>query len=239
MGLAPGYEGVYTGTRWRIQAKTFWGVDSVQSITQSFLDQIRTTYGSPDFFGRYLGGRYGMTADEVALAQRNGIKILVVDQSFGPTYNPLTEYSAGEAAARKAISNAEALGIPNGVAIFADIEIQSNIAAPWIQGWFDTLASSIYKPGFYSDTIEGGFSDAYCQAVRNNSNVGTSIIWSNEPPLDRTTKANAPAFAPTGPDCNAQVLGWQYGIAPNEDPPNVDTNLVLSWSRCIGKSGKY
>jgi hypothetical protein len=214
-----------------------WGVDSVETITQAFLDEISTTYGKPDFFGRYLGGDYGMTADEVAIAHNNDIQILVVDQSFGPTSTDLLGYDYGKDAAENAINNAQALGIPDGVAIFANVEYNSIIDSGWIEGWFDTLTASIYVPGYYANPVYNNpdnpdldFESAYCEAVSLNSQLGTdAIIWTNQDSLGVSSKAEAPAWAPIGPACNpsAPVLAWQYGLADGSSP-NVDTNLALS-----------
>jgi|GEM_PF-5437551 hypothetical protein len=64
-----------------VVAETLWGVDSADPITPSFLGSIARALGTPDFFGRYLGGSYGMTKAEVDLAFSHGIRILVLDDA--------------------------------------------------------------------------------------------------------------------------------------------------------------
>src|SRR5204863_6554089 len=39
---------------------TLWGVDSADPITPVFLADIASSLGTPQFFGRYLSGRYAM-----------------------------------------------------------------------------------------------------------------------------------------------------------------------------------
>ena len=220
--------------------EVLWGVDSVDTITQSFLDDINRTFGAPDFFGRYLGGDYALTDNEVTLAQENDIKLLIVDQSYGPTSTDLVSYGYGQEAAEDAVNNAQALGIPSDVGIFANIEASSVVDSGWLNGWFDMIAEADYVPGYYANPLDKNrdddFESAYAEAIGTNSQLGSeAIIWTNQDSVGRTTKEEAPEWNPTGLESNpdAPVLAWQYGIPSDPDDnflegPNVDTDLALS-----------
>ena len=211
-----------------------WGVDSATAVTQSFLNCINSNYGTPYFFGRYLqtvsGVSDGLSQQEINLIQGNGIKILVVDNSFGSN---VSGYSNGQTAANNAISYAEnTLKIPAGVAIYADIEEGYSVDAVWLEGWADTLASSPYKAGFYGNPQYGAFPGAFCTASAADSNVASAILWANNATVGVTTKSNAPSFnPPSNLSCSADLWVWQYGTggtacqtSPGVD--DIDTNLI-------------
>ncbi len=202
-----------------------WGVDSSSSVDQELYDCVVGNFGPPDFWGRYLNTipnvSEGLTAEEIALIKENGMKLL-------PIYNNFQEalgYREGTVAARNAIYNAERLGIDQGVFIFANIENFFEIDADWLIGWADVFFESNYRPGFYHDPIEGGFSAAYCEAVERSENVRVqTVLWSAEPEPGVTPKANHPSYNPASPDCPANVFAWQYGRDAEMCP--IDTVLI-------------
>src|SRR5207248_7679905 len=143
------------------------GVDSADPITPVFLADIASSLGTPQFFGRYLSGRYAMTADEVRFAFSQGIRILVLDARRGPT--PDLGYAAGQLAATNAVASAVELGVPSGVGIFRDVETDATIDSGFVRGYVDTLRGSSYVAGFYGNPANGAFSSAYCGAVAANA----------------------------------------------------------------------
>lgn len=203
-----------------------WGVDSVTRIdTPGFYDSIVNFYGTPQFYGRYLGNAYALQPSEVSFAHARGIKLLLVKQSG--TASPLS-YEAGNARAAEAVANARALGVPAGVAIFANFEANYTIGSGWIRGWFDGIAAAQFAPGFYANPRTGSFNGAYCEAVAANGMIGRSYIWSSNPSPGPTERELAPPFAPTAPSCTSRTDAWQYGIVTNAPPgaPQVDTDLA-------------
>lgn len=99
-----------------------------------------------------------------------------------------------------------------------------------------------FEVGYYGDPEGSEFSMAYCQAVSENASIGSqSVLWSFQPFVGRSTRADAPAdFAPQTPPCDGTVLGWQYAIAPQPPAtddfprtPDVDTNLFRSEFRSM------
>lgn len=218
--------------------RTLWGVDSVDRVTPSVLSDIASTLGTPQFFGRYLGGRYAMTAGEVRFAFSRGIRILVIDAQRGGT--PDVGYAAGKLAATNAVASAVELGLPARVGIFRDIETDASIDAGFVRGYVDTLRRSSYAPGFYGNPANGAFAGAYCGAVAADPGYGSTYVFSAEYEPGRAPQAQAPAFVPFPPPCASRVVAWQYG-EPSGDAvaavpycsrtvscPNVDTDVALS-----------
>src|SRR5437879_4553305 len=101
---------------------TFWGVDSAQPANsmvqnQTLFDFITEQCGQPPaFWGRYIGGRFALTAVEEKFLHDRGCRILVV---YNGTRNSPRSVQGGFAEgandANKAIAAAQTLGIPGGV----------------------------------------------------------------------------------------------------------------------------
>ncbi|HEV2580006.1 MAG TPA: LecA/PA-IL family lectin [Ktedonobacteraceae bacterium] len=231
-------------------ANSLWGVDSYSHLTKAFYNSVKATYGTPDFWGRYIGNNPGYPNDmdltEAPFAHNHGFAILPIYFNYAP--NAVNGYSTGQAYATAAIEDAQRrLKISQGVVIFNDIEESSGVNpdAQFIQGWYDqfnskfsytynkkkyTYQAGYYKAGYYGNgTSTSRFASAYCSAVNTEANIGTnSFIWSSEPSGSRTSKTNAPPYGPYTPSCTNQTFAWQYAIEGNGGPPNVDTDEVLS-----------
>jgi hypothetical protein len=171
----------------RADSSTRWGVDSVNPITQAFVNQITTAYGHPDFYGRYLGGTYALTSAEISVATNNSIDLLLVDNR--PVHNDrvnstnafTTGYFTGEQAADAAADSAAALSVPPGTGLFVDFEASTDMDWLFIEGWYDQVTQRGYVPGFYANTIAANskFDGAYCTAVNDMAKYGKSYIWSS------------------------------------------------------------
>jgi hypothetical protein len=204
-----------------------WGVDTASPLDQAFLQCVVDNYGKPTVFGRYLetkeGVSAGLTPEEVELLHQQGIKIIPIYNHFSNA----TTYEGGVQEAQAAIAYAQQIGIPEGKAIFADIEPTYPVDEAFIRGWVDTLLGSPYKPGIYGVfTNDSALTAAYQAAISSNQNVQSqTIIWSSNPDPGVTHQANAPEFQPGAPD-NVPVSIWQYGI--DGETCNIDTNLVQS-----------
>jgi hypothetical protein len=232
-----------------------WGVDSYKHITQSvpgyatLYDNVTAVYGAPDFWGRYIGNDpvdypNDMDLTEPPFAHKNNFAILPI--YFNYAANAVNGYSTGQAYATAAIMDAQRrLKITKGIAIFNDIEEAAGVNpdAQFIQGWYDrfnstftytyngnsyTYQAGYYKAGYYGNgTSTSRFATAYCSAVKTESSIGkNSFIWSSEPSGSRTSKKNAPPYAPYTPSCKNQTLAWQYAIQDSHGPPDVDTDEV-------------
>ncbi|GGA80796.1 glycoside hydrolase domain-containing protein [Ornithinibacillus halotolerans] len=198
-----------------------WGVDSATYTDEDFLGCVVDNYGQPAIWGRYLGDKedvsFGLDKEEVELLHDNDIKILVI-------YNHVEDargYDNGVAHAEEAIAMASDLGIPEGVAIFVDIEPDYPVDAEFMEGWYDAMSDSDYEPGVYGVFSEENDIFAAYESMKNEAQENT-IVWTAFPQAEITTKEDAPEFDPTGPE-KSKLYGWQYAI--DGETCNIDTNL--------------
>lgn len=204
--------------------KIVWGVDSASLTTNDLLSCVRNNFGTPEVWGRYLGDRdgvsAGLTAEEAELIHSNDIKILVIWNHF----TDATGFENGQTEAEEAIQLANDLGIPDGVAIFADIEPSFPVDSEFIRGWYEGINASGFIPGIYGIfDEERALYSAFERAAENNSDIQeNTYIWTAAPNVGITTESNAPEYQPNAPE-NALIGGWQYGI--DAQACNIDTNL--------------
>lgn len=201
------------------------GVDSVNIADEDFMQCITGSFGDPAVFGRYMvdkeGVSHGLTSEEIEYLHANDIAILPIYNHF----EDATTYEAGVAEAEQAVAFANDYQIPEGVALFADIEPIYPVDHQFILGWHDTIAASPYQSGIYGVfSADSELSAAFQQAVAENEDVlAETVIWSNQPQVGITTKATAPEeFAMEGPE-GGLLYAWQYGL--DAEVCNIDTNL--------------
>lgn len=200
-----------------------WGVDSASLTTEEMLQCVTGNFGSPAVWGRYLGDKEGvsegLTPEEVERLHSNDIKVLVIWNHF----TDATGYENGQNEARLAIQKAQELGIPEGVAIFADIEPNYPVDSEFIRGWFEVVNQSQYKSGVYGVfDEERDLFNAYQEAGQSNAELlKNNYVWTAHPNVGITTEANAPGYKPIAPD-NSLIGGWQYGL--DAQTCNIDTN---------------
>jgi hypothetical protein len=207
--------------------RIIWGVDSANLTTKDLLACVTDNFGSPDIWGRYLGDKEGIskgvTSDEIELLHSNEIKILLIWNHFEDARG----YENGQKQAQDAIQMAKDLGVPEGVAIFADIEPSYPVDSEFIRGWFETMNKSAYPPGVYGVfDAEQELYKALEQAGQDNGELlANTYVWTAAPNVGITTEKNAPEYNPEAPD-NALIGGWQYGL--EAQGCNIDTNLFHS-----------
>ena len=208
--------------------ETVWGIDTASLVDEALFACVRDSFGEPAYVGRYLetkeGVSYGIMPEEVELLHGQGIKIL-------PIYNHFTDattYDRGAAEAQQAIEMAGELGIPEGVAIFADVEPTYPVDAEFLRGWTETMLASQYEPGVYGVFVEASESkllSSYLAFAWQHQELASQLaVWTSDVDVGITTKANAPkAFAPEAEKVTT-VDVWQYGI--DAETCNIDTNLM-------------
>lgn len=206
------------------QQEIYWGVDSASYTTEEMYSCVVDNFGEPAVWGRYLGDREGVSAgldtEEVNYLHEQGIPILVIYNHV----NDATGYDPGVEHGNYAIDMAEELGIPEGVALFLDIEPEYPVDSAFMEGWYDTLIDSPYYPAVYGVFDEGSsLLEAY-NAMDAEIQENT-IVWTAYPQEGVTTKDNAPDYHPQGPE-SALVYGWQYGL--EADACTIDTNLFTN-----------
>jgi peptidoglycan hydrolase-like protein with peptidoglycan-binding domain len=212
--------------------QVLWGVDTTSLVTPSFLSQVVNNLGTPQFIGRYLDAITfsPMNASEASYIHSNGIHILPILSDFGGD----TGYNTGISRANDAIAKAQALGIPRGTILVADIENNSPVDAGFVEGWYSTIAGAGYTVGYYENPYPGssGFNSSFCAAMSANSAIAGSTLYSAEPSYGITPRSSAPTFGPAGLLCNGQDRGghtliWQYGIQGSSSL-DVDTDEIQS-----------
>ncbi|ADU30566.1 glycoside hydrolase domain-containing protein [Evansella cellulosilytica] len=199
-----------------------WGVDSASLTTDEMLACVRENFGDPQVWGRYLGDKegvsYGLTPEGRDLLHENDIQILVIWNHF----EDATGYDKGVSEAEDAIDMARDFGVPEGVALFANVEPIYPIDSGFLLGWYETLQDSEYEAGVY-----GIFSPdeelyvAFETAAEENENILEDYyVWTASPYHGITTEENAPDYNPEAPE-GATLAGWQYGI--DAEACNIDT----------------
>ncbi|KHF40008.1 hypothetical protein LQ50_12020 [Halalkalibacter okhensis] len=204
--------------------ETVWGVDSASITTENMLACVRNNFGDPEIWGRYLGtnegASYGLTAEEVDLLHSENIQILVIYNHF----NDGTGYEHGQDHANAALEMARDFGIPEGVALFANVEPIYPIDSAFIQGWHDIVSDSEYSSGIYGifDPSEELYTAFEAAADADPSILEEMYVWTAAPNEGITNEENAPAYNPSYPD-GAVIGGWQYGL--DAEACNIDTNI--------------
>ncbi|MGY0694414.1 glycoside hydrolase domain-containing protein [Virgibacillus sp. FSP13] len=203
------------------EKKLYWGIDSANSAGKDVYQCVKDNFGQPEVWGRYIGDKEdvstGLSSDEAKFLHEKDIRILVIYNHF----TDATGYDHGVEEAKQAIDLAQKLEIPDGVAIFGDIEPKFPIDSAFMQGWSDTLTESAYKPGLYGVFDKGSAIVKAYNATESKTKENT-VIWTAYPQEKITTKENAPEYKPQGPD-DALLYGWQYAI--ESDKCTIDTNL--------------
>ncbi|MFC4024654.1 glycoside hydrolase domain-containing protein [Oceanobacillus longus] len=201
-----------------------WGVDSASYTNENLFACVIDNFGQPNVWGRYLGNKDGVSegldSDEVSYLHENNIQILVI-------YNHVNDargYEHGIEHGEQAISFAEDFDIPEGVAIFVDIEPDYPVDSEFMDGWYKTLSASAYQAAVYGVFNEGSeLFESYNmleQEIQENT-----IVWTAYPQEEITSQENAPEYNPQGPE-SSLLYGWQYAI--DAETCNIDTNLFRS-----------
>ncbi len=209
---------------------TFWGVDSLDIVDQTFFDAVKQAGNMPPaFWGRYIGKTGNLTPGEVALLHRNNCKVLVIYRDT--TLGQLKSKARGRQQAKAAIKAAQSLGIPSGVWIYADTEFpDQSPTAEWFAGWFETLQSSPYGAGVYGNTSPGAapkFGNEFCKAYPHFPNPATAYVYTNQPEPGCNFKYRT--FNPAMLQCNPLTVIQQYAIectVPNTGGRRVDLDLA-------------
>ena len=206
----------------------WWGIDTVSNVqTGNIIAQTTTDLGAPQFIGRYLIYSSELSSTEAQYIHQHGVSILLID-------DPSRTFTSGSTEADQAITQASALGVPHGVAIFRDIETSDAITATYIAAYVAAFAGSGYVAGFYENPINGAFAGAYCSLVARQSSGRERHV----PVLERAgahgqhpRRSARPHYAPDVPGCANHTAAWQYlerGLFPPGTWPNVDVDELPS-----------
>jgi hypothetical protein len=218
---------------------SFWGVDSVApahlpvqgSGKATFYEYLVAKNLKPQFFGRYLVGSKEqiLTAGEAQYLLSNKCRILPIYREAIPTEKSTA--LDGATAAGRAITAATALGMPNGVYIYADIEPLWKPSVDYIIGWCTAMSLSKFGGcgGFYCNNWSlSDFMRSYKTAF-NKMDVPMKEskinLWCQYPPKGCSQAAASFDFAPARPlfHLSGPVV-WQYAI--NCLKQNIGGNMI-------------
>ncbi len=209
---------------------TFWGVDTAPPLTLAALARIIHTFGKPSFVGKYLDGTnfIALSVAEARMLHAQGMRILLLEADFGKD----TGYRNGAYRARQALLKAQVLHVPEGVAIFADLEPGSKVDVNWLVAWYNVISHAGYVPGYYGNPYPGhNFNSPFCAAVTRQPHLASQALLDIYEPMQvRTSARQRPLFAPAtlycGKSPTGNVLVWQYGLARGDSKVNVDVDEV-------------
>ncbi|MGI8678612.1 MAG: glycoside hydrolase domain-containing protein [Jatrophihabitans sp.] len=219
----------------------WWGVDSYAPITAQSLANVRDWYVGghrPQFWGRYLSGRAGISDTELRFARAHGIYVylIVPDRncsacSDGDACTNDSTAAQARADAAAAVRAARRLTLPAGAVLFKDIEEVSSCrdepTPAYLLAWFRTLLGTPYRTGFYGNVYRQTyeFPTAYCATVRAHPDFSSGVVLAmNEPepqlgaPRKTIGPSTAPPFRPSSPRCAppGRTLIWQYGESTDD-----------------------
>jgi len=175
-----------------IQGSTFWGVDSLEVVTQALFTAVTKAGGeAPAFWGRYIGSKEGnLSQPEVdKVLHKNNCKVLLIYNGTYATYDGkkrVSTYADGVFHANNAIQyiKDKQLAVPQNksVWIYLDTEFGNGfpkLPAEFFRGWLDAMLGSPYggAGGVYGNTIDDKdhnpyFNTPFCSAY----NFGISFM---------------------------------------------------------------
>lgn len=206
-----------------MSAAPYWGVDTESPATSPAIKYLRAHFKTPDFWGRYIGGPHSpLTPSEINLLHSHGIKILSLYGNLASGSNGVDgSYAQGQSDAQAANSAAVAVGMPQGYALFADIEASWIMSSDWARGWCDYMVQdTLYIPGFYCAMNAGNFNDGFNAASATDDLVASAAIWASEyepgchaspgPDWILCSNGGSPPNCIATANNNLTVSVWQY-----------------------------
>lgn len=203
--------------------RLLFGVDSstqANQLLQNNIEEFEWVIRNkiyPNFYGRYLVGENCLTKEEIGFIHSKGCKIAAI-------YVDGNEKQSGEQGAllaKAADIRALELGIPEGTAIFLEINENEPISDNFFRGFAESLIAAGYTPGFKANTdAKFTFDREFSRGMQNAGEVfRKSLIWAVAPAIEdynriRTSHLIHPdnwaPYAPSGLKRN-EIAVWQYG----------------------------
>jgi hypothetical protein len=179
-------------------------------------DVLAWAGGKPFLWGRYLGTGGGaatpLTADEANWLFARGCGVIPIYNDSPVNAGIQGTYALGQQDAQRAMAQAQAVGVPEGVYLVADIEYGAAVTGDWIRGWADAMRAGPYAGAgiLYCAPRSPAFAQAWQDAWGSgNPNVRRLLIWSATPEPGPSTAAGMPPWGPDVPP-GGTVAIWQY-----------------------------
>lgn len=225
--------------------RMLFGVDShfqANDLLQNNLEKFEWVVRNkiyPNFYGRYLSGENCLTKEEIKFLHNKGCKIALIYAEDGEKQTE--EY--GMKLAKKIGSRALELDIPEGVAIFLEIDENTPVNYDFMKGFAKYLMIEGYTPGFKANTdAKYAFDREFSRGMQSSRDMFSKcLIWATSPTVKEyngiTTSHlihpdNWKPFAPSG-ITRKEIAIWQYGVDchPIENDMEVVTTFNLDLVR--------
>ena len=225
--------------------RLLFGVDSkiqANDLLQNNIEEFEWIVRNkiyPNFYGRHLTGENCLTKDEIKFLHSKGCKIAAIYADKGEKQ---TE-EQGTILAKKIDVRALELGIPEGTAIFLEIDEKETVSRDFMRGFAKTLMLEGYTPGFKTNTdAKFTFDREFSRGMQTDKAVFKKcLIWAVAPAVEEyngmTTSHlihpdNWIPYAPSGITRN-EIAIWQYGrdCHPIEDDLGKVTTFNLNLVR--------
>lgn len=181
-------------------------IDSSQD-PRSVWNAVIAKFGTPpQAWMAYLNGAYALAPQALQFLRDN-------ECAVGAIYVPLRGatdlaggYAAGTAAAQQAITAAEALGLPQQVLLFVDVEAGwcgaagVDAAAAFLEGWAAAQRAGAYASagGVYCNPLDTGFQTALQTARAHSQDALLMPLWSAAPEPGAPRPSRVGDQAPAG-----------------------------------------
>lgn len=225
--------------------RLLFGVDSKirsNDLLQNNIDQFEWVVRNkiyPNFYGRNIVGEECLTKDEIEFLHDRGCKIAAI---YTTSEEKQTE-DQGKILAKKIDIRALELGIPEGTAIFLELDQSETVSCDFMRGFAKVLMSEGYTPGFKANTdAKYGFDRQFSRGMQTDRDIFRKcLIWAVAPSLaeyERMTTShlihpdNWMPYAPSGITRN-EIAIWQYGkdCHPIEDDMGKEVTFNLNLVR--------
>ena len=204
-------------------SRLFWGADSqMQSndLLQNNIEEFEWIVRNkkhPDFYGRYLTGDNCLTLEEIGFLHGKGCKIVPI---YADNCVKQTEQQ-GTHLAKEIDARALELGIPEGTAIFLEIDENYPVSRDFMRSFAKSLMEEGYTPGFRTNTdAKFMFDREFSRGMQTDREIfKRCLIWAVSPTIkeyDGITTSHVVypdiwmPYAPSG-ITRAEIAIWQYG----------------------------
>lgn len=203
--------------------RLFFGVDSkarADNILQNNLTQFEWVVRNkthPNFWCRNINGENCLTKEEIKFIHNQGSKIgfMCLDNAEKATI------PQGDFFANSMLDILNDLKIPNGVALFLEVNDTDIVSTEYMFGYAQKLLSNGFVPGFKANTdAKYPFDREFSRGIKYEKEIfGKCIVWATAPIIaeyDEITTThlvhpeNWVPFAPSGITRN-DIAIWQYG----------------------------
>ena len=225
--------------------RLLFGVDSqiqANDLLQNNIEEFEWVVRNkiyPNFYGRYLTGENCLTKDEIKFLHRKGCKIAAIYADNGAKQ---TE-EQGTILAKKIDIRALELGIPEGSAVFLEIDENEVASRDFMRGFAKALIAEGFTPGFKANTdAKFAFDREFSRGMQTDKDVFKKcLIWAVTPTVQEYNEITTShlihpdtwkPYAPSGITRN-EIAIWQYGVDchPIEDDMGKVTTFNLDLVR--------